>query len=441
MPSNRNANRREFLKNVAGVGAGFWIANHYARGEEGTSKDDKLNVAVVGVSNRGGENIKDLVATNLVNFVALCDIDDKNLEGALKQFPKAKTYNDYRKMLEQKDIDAVLVATADHVHAWATLAALRAGKDVYCEKPLTHSIEETRLVTQTAARENRVTQMGTQIHAGDNYRRVVELIQGGAIGPVSEVHIFITSAWFQKEPARMGVEPPSNLHWDLWLGPTPDRPYSPDYLPFVWRRWWSFGEGTLGDMGCHFIDLPKWALKLGDPVRVRAEGPPVHPEWCPEYLNVEYDFPARGDLPPVKLTWHDAGRRPEIAKELHLDKWKNGILFVGEKGYLISDYGNHKLLPEDKFKDFQPPQESIPKSLGHHKEWILACMKHEPKTPLCNFSYAGPLTETVLLGTVAFRTGRAIEWDAKQLRATNAPDADQFLRLRYRKGWSLQATA
>lgn len=441
MPIHRNANRREFLKLMAGAGAGFWIANHYARGEEGTSKDDKLNVAVVGVANRGGENIKDLVATNLVNFVALCDVDDNSLRGAARQFPGAKTYNDYRRMLDQKDVDAVLVATADHVHAWATLAALRAGKDVYCEKPLAHSVEEVRLVTQTAAREKRVTQMGTQIHAGDNYRRVVELIQGGAIGQVSEVQIFITSAWFQKEPARMGVEPPATLHWDLWLGPTPRRPYSPDYLPAVWRRWWAFGEGTLGDMGCHFIDLPKWALNLGDPVRVTAEGPPAHPEWCPEYLIVHYDFAARGGQPPVKLIWHDAGRRPEIAKELGLQKWKNGILFVGDKGYLICDYNNLKLLPEDKFKDFRPPEPTIAKSIGHHKEWLVACMKRQPTTPLCNFSYAGPLAETVLLGTVAHRTGQSLEWDANQMRAANCPAAEEYLRLRYRKGWSLQATA
>ena len=382
-----------------------------------------------------------LVATNMVNFVALCDVDDKNLDSAGKQFPKAKTYNDYRRMLEQKDIDAVLIATADHVHAWATLAALRAGKDVYCEKPLTHSVEEVRLVAQTAALEKRVTQMGTQIHAGDNYRRVVELIQAGAIGPVKEVHIFITSAWYQKEPARMGIEPPPNLHWDLWLGPADDRPYSPDYLPFVWRRWWAFGEGTLGDMGCHFIDLPKWALKLGLPTKIRAEGPPVHSEWCPEYLIVHYEFPARGDLPPVKLTWHDAGRRPEIANELKLQKWKNGILFVGEKGYLISDYSNHALLPEDKFKDYQKPEPTIPKSIGHHKEWVTACLKRDPKMPLCNFSYAGPLTETVLLGTVAYRAGQELQWDANQMRAPNAPQADAFLRLRYRNGWSLQQTA
>lgn len=438
---NRSPNRRDFLKTTAALGAGFWVANQYARGAEGTSKDDKLNVGVVGVANRGGDNIKELVATNMVNFVALCDIDDKHLDGAARQFPKATRYNDFRKMVEQKNIDAVLIATADHVHAWATLAALRAGKDVYCEKPLTHSIEETRLVAQTAARLNRVTQMGTQIHAGDNYRRVVELIRAGAIGPVRDVQIFITSAWYQKEPAKMGIEPPPYLHWDLWLGPDTPRPYSPDYLPAVWRRWWDFGEGTLGDMGCHFIDLPTWALKLGSPTRIRAEGPPVHPRWCPEYLIVHYEFPARGELPPVKLTWHDAGRRPKIADELGLHKWKNGILFTGEKGHLICDYSNYALLPEDRFKDYQKPEPTIPKSIGHHKEWVTACLKREPKMPLCNFSYSGPLTETVLLGTVAYRTGKELEWDAKQMGAANAPEAEEYLRLKYREGWTLGGAA
>jgi len=429
-------NRRDFLKYTA-AGAGYWIANQYARGQEGTSPSDKLNVACIGTTNRAGDDINELEKTKLVNIVGLCDVDDTFLKAAAKRFPRAATFNDYRKMLERKDIDAVMVATADHVHAWATLAALRTGRHVYCEKPLAHSVEEVRVVTETALKEKRVTQMGTQIHAGNNYRRVVEVIQSGAIGPVTGVHVFIDKTWYQDHPATVGVPVPPHLHWNLWLGPVPPRPYSPDYLPAVWRRWWAFGEGTLGDMACHYVDLPKWALKLGNPTRIRAEGPPPHPEWCPKWLSVHYEFPAREEMPPVKLSWYDGGKRPDILSELKLDRWKDGVLFVGEKGYLIADYNRHRLLPEDKFKDFTPPAQTIAPSIGHHKEWVIACMKNEPMRPLCNFSYAGPLSEAVLLGTVAYRTARELEWDAEKLEAPNVPEAGDLIKLKYRDGWVL----
>ena len=432
-------NRRSFLKSAAAGVTGFWVANRYARGEEGTSPSDKLNVAIVGVTGRGGDNIHELEqeAPGLFNIAALCDVDDRFLASVGPRYPKARQYNDYRKMLEQKDIDAVLCATADHAHAWVTLASLRSGRHVYCEKPLAHSVQEVRLVTETALREKRVTQMGTQIHASENYRRVVELIQGGAIGPVSEVHVFIEKTWFQDKPPRDAFPVPTNLHWDLWLGATPDRAYSPDYLPAVWRRWWAFGEGTLGDMGCHLIDLPTWALGLTHPTRIRAEGPPAHPEWCPKSLVVHYDFPARGDQPPVKLSWYDGGARPGILKNLKVDKWQFGMLFVGEKGQLIADYGRYRLFPEEKFRDFKPPRRSIAPSAGHHKEWLIACMKNQPAATLCNFSYSGPLAETVLLGCVAHRAGEELEWDAQKLSAPNSSKAEQFIKLKYRDGWSL----
>jgi len=436
---SQSINRRGFLKGAA-TGVGFWVAQQYARGQEGTSPSDKLNVGIIGVAGmRGGEDLNELVATGLINMVALCDVDDNNLGPAARRFPKAKTYNDFRRMMDQKDVEAVLVATPDHIHAWATLAALRSGRHVYCEKPLTHSIEECRLVTETAKREKRVTQMGTQIHAGDNYRRVVELVQGGAIGPVNEVHVFCsTSTWWSDKPPRQDLPVPPNLHWDLWLGPVPSRPYSPDYLPAVWRKWWTFGEGILGDMACHYIDLPKWALKLGVPTRCRTDGPPPNALGAPQYVVAHWDFPARGDLPPVKLTWHDGGKRPEeLLQQLNLTSWHSGVLFIGEKGQLIGDYERHHLLPQEKFKDFQPPEPSIPKSVGHHKEWVLACMKNDPAAPLCNFSYAGSLTETVLLGVVAFRTGEELAWNTQTLTAPNVPDAEQFIRLKYRPGWVL----
>ena len=432
-----NFNRRDFLKGTA-AGVGYWVAQSYARGQEGTSPSDKLNIGVVGTANQADYNIKELTKTGLANIVAFTDVDDKFLGNAHKSQPKARVYHDFRDMMEQKDIDAVLIAIPDHMHAWVTLAALRSGRHVYCEKPLAHSVEEVRLVTKTALEQKRVTQMGTQIHAGNNYRRVVELVQGGAIGPVTEVHVYIDKAWYQDKPERKGVALPEGLHWNLWLGPVPPRPYSPDYLPAVWRRWWAFGEGTIGDMACHWMDLPKWALKLGNPTKVKAVGPDPHPMWCPKSLEAHYEFPAREGMPAVKLTWYDGGRRPDILKELKLDKWKNGTLFVGEKGYLISDYDKHKLLPEEKFKDFTPPEKTIPDSVGHHKEWILACMKNEPTKPLCNFSYSGPLSEAVLLGAVSHRAGnRELVWDAENLAAANVPEAQEYIRLKYRPGWSL----
>lgn len=437
-----SVNRRDFLKGAAGAGLGFWVANHYARGAEGSSPSDKLNIAIVGVTGRGGDNIKEMEeeAKDLFNIVAICDVYDPFLQSVGQRFPKAKQYKDYRKMLEQKDIDAVLCATADHAHAWITLAALRSGRHVYCEKPLAHSLEETRLVTETAKQEKRVTQLGTQIHALSNYRRVVEVIQSGAIGDVNEVHVFIEKAWYQDHPVKTGVPVPKGLDWEMWQCAQPEREYSPDYLPVSWRRFWQYGEGTLGDMGCHLIDLPKWALALGNPTKIKAEGPPPHAEWCPKDLIIHYEFPAREGKPPVKLTWYDGGNKPPQVKELGLSKHKMahmGIIFVGEKGTLVADYDKYKLFPEEKFTDFKPPAPSIPPSPGHHKEWILACMKNDPAGALCNFSYGGPLTETVLLGTVAYRTGQQLEWDAEKLTVPNVPDAEQFIRLKYREGWKL----
>lgn len=445
---NNSVNRRDFLKGAAGAGIGFWVANHYARGQEGSSPSDKLNIAVVGITNRGGENINEMEkeAAGLFNIVALCDVDDVFLKSVGLRYPKAKPYNDFRKMLEQKDIDAVLCATADHAHAWVTLAALRSGRHTYCEKPLAHSLEEIRLVTETAKREKKVTQMGTQIHATSNYRRVVEAIQSGVIGAVNDVHIVMEKAWGRTTPARTGVPIPPGLHWDIWQCAQPEREYSPDYLPQVWRDWWQYGEGTLGDMGCHLFDLPTWALGLTHPTKVHAEGPEVHPDWCPMWLIVHYEFPAKGDRPPVKIHWYDGGRndikKPDIVEELNLRKHRMdhmAIIFVGEKGVLAADYDKFKLFPEDKFADWKAPAETIAPSPGHHKEWILACMKNDPTAPLCNFSYSGPLAESVILGTVAYRTGQPIEWDPEQLAVTNTANAEQFIKLKYREGWSLGA--
>ncbi len=427
---NPNISRRQFIRNSSIAAATFWIGSS-AFGK-GKSPNDKLNIGIIGTANRAGSNISGVQHENIV---ALCDIDDNYLAEAASKFPQARTYNDFRKLLEQKDIDAVVISTPDHTHAVATAAGLKSGRHVYCEKPLTHTVEEARIISHLAAKNRRLaTQMGTQIHASDNYRRVVEIIQAGGIGPVTECHV-----WCHK--ARTAVVPltsppvPAHIHWDLWLGPVKPRPYHPSIHPKDWRGFWDFGGGSLGDMGCHFIDLPFWALELRAPEIIWAEGPTPHPEVTPEWLIVHWEFKKRGKLPPVKLHWYDSGKRPALLAEMNIKGWSDGVMFVGEKGILVSDYAKHRLYPEEKFNEFVPPAPSIPQSIGHYEEWIQAC-KTGSKTS-CNFSYGAALTETVLLGNVAYRTGAKLEWDSKHLFVKNNREAEKFLSKRYRTGWKV----
>jgi predicted dehydrogenase len=427
---NRTVDRREFLRLGLAAGATPWLAGpSWARP---TSPYERLNIGVIGTSGRASSNIDGVQHENIV---AVCDIDDRLLGRAGERFPRARTYTDFRKLLEQKDIDAVVVSTADHTHAPASVAAMKLGKHVYCEKPLSHSVHEARVVAETAARAKVATQMGTQIHAENNYRRVVEIIDSGTIGPVRECHVWVAKAWGGGSRPTETSPVPEYLHWDLWLGPAPERPYHPTYQPANWRRWWDFGSGTLGDMACHFMDLPFWALRLRHPTSVEAEGPPVHPETTPEHLIVHYEFPARGDLPPVKMSWYDGGKRPKLLAELTSSRWGDGVLFVGDKGKMLANYGRYELFPEADFKEFVPPPQTIPRSIGHYAEWILACKTGSPTT--CNFDYSGALTESVHLGNVAYRLGRKIDWDATKLRATNCSEADQYIQREYRKGWTL----
>jgi predicted dehydrogenase len=426
--------RRRFLQASAMASGGLLLG---ARSLASTYQaNEKLNIAVVGVAGRGGDN---LAGVSNQNIVALCDIDDNNLAGAAKRFPGAKTYNDFRKMLEQNDIEAVVVSTPDHTHAPVAVAALKLGKHVYCEKPLAHSIHEIRTIRDTAKKQKRVTQMGTQIHAEPNYRRVVEIVQSGAIGPVKEVHVWADRIWSGSGHPVETPPVPSNIHWDLWLGPVEDRPYSPAYVPFNWRGFWAFGGGTLADMACHHMDLPHWALQLRTPETVTAEGPAFELETTPGWLIVHYAYGERKvdgkNLPAVDLTWYNGGKRPHYFDEGKLPKWGDGTLFVGEKGMLLADYGRYVLLPETSFKDYTPPPKTIPDSIGHHAEWIQACKTGGTTT--CNFDYSGALAEAVLLGNVAYRTGQKIEWDSRTMTAANCPDAETYLRAHYRKGWKL----
>jgi predicted dehydrogenase len=310
------------------------------------------------------------------------------------------------------------------------------GKHVYCEKPLVHSVWEARMVREAARRARVATQMGNQAHSSGNLRQAVEIVRSGVIGAIREVH-----CWSDRPIWPQGIDRPqdtpsvpSTLYWDLWLGPAPARPYHPAYHPFAWRGWWDFGTGALGDMGCHIIDTAYWALELGLPTRIEAEGEPRHPESGPKSSVVRYEFPARKGMPPVRLIWYDGGRKPSNELVEGRSLAPNGTIFVGEKGVIYFPHAQQCFLfPQSKFADFQPPQPTLPRSPGHHAEWIQACKTGSPT--YSNFEYATTLTEAVLLGNVAFRTGEAIEYDARNGRVKNVPDAERYIRPPYRKGW------
>lgn len=448
--SARGQSRREFLRSAvgaAGAAAGFWVGGRgvWAAGAPSsgptTGPSDRLNIGLIGVGGRAASSmVEENGAIVGQNVVAICDVDSKNLARcASDHFPKAEQYRDFRKLLDRKDLDAVMVSTPDHTHAAATMLALESGRHVYCEKPLTHTVEEARRVAETAAKNKRVTQMGTQIHASGNYRRVVELIRSGAIGNVNEVYVFCGKGWWSPGLPKQPDPVPAYLDYDLWLGPVKPRPFHKEYHPASWRRFWAFGNGTLGDMACHYMDLPFWALGLRHPNKVKTDGPPVNDVGCPEWLKVQWDFPADGARAPVKLHWYDGGKLPEAWESWGLNPgWKNGVMFLGDKGRLFADYNNRKVFNSDGSPNqIKEPPKTIPDSIGHHREWIEACKKNDPAATTCNFGYSGALTETVLLGAVAFRTGKALDWDAKALKATNAPEADHYIHGEYAPGWGL----
>lgn len=434
--------RRQFVRTVtnSAFGALAVPAILHAR-----NLGEALNIALIGVGGRGADNHKTMTGLKQ-NIVALCDVDENHLGAAAKRSPDARTFHDFRRMFDAMSdrIDAVIVSTPDHTHAAAAHAALQRGKHVYCEKPLTHSIHEARVLAEAAARHKLATQMGNAGHSSDGTRRLVEAIRGGAIGTVREVHAWTNRPIWPQAVDRPAEKPqvPKSLHWDLWIGPAPDRPYNPAYHPFKWRGWWDFGTGALGDMGCHIIDAAFWALELGAPRTIEAESPPIqdHPETAPAWSVVRYEFPARGDRPAVKLFWYDGGKFPpaELFENHPPAKGSSGSIFVGEKGRLLAGRGNgrpYRLLPEKDFEGFTPPKPSLPSSPGHHAEWIEACKTGKPTGT--SFDYAGPLTELVLLGNVALRAGRPIEWDAQGMRCANGSLDDIFIHRDYRRGWVL----
>ncbi len=436
--------RRQFLATSTAIAVAM---PSVARSREA---NDKLNIVCIGVGGRGGGN---LAAMANENIVAICDVNGKNLDAASAKFPQAKKYLDFRKLYDEvgKDCDAVVVSTAEHTHAFATLPALQLGKHVYCEKPLTHGIYEARRIREAARNAKVATQMGIQIHSTENYRKVVELIWSGAIGPVREAHVWASRAWgFQSEAdakakgdiVYVGERPakadpiPEGLDWDLWLGPAPARPYNNIYFPGPkWYRWWDFGSGTMSDLGSHWNDLPFWALKLDAPKTIEAFGPPAHAEIAPASMSALYEYGPRGDMPAVKLSWHQGDNKPEIWNNGGIPKWSDGALFIGDKGMLLADYGKHVLLPEETFKEFVAPEPTIPRVAGHHEEWLAACRSGEQCS--ANFEYSGLLTEANHLGNVAYRLGRKVEWDAANLKCVGCPEADLLIHRAYRDGWTL----
>ncbi|MFC1634427.1 Gfo/Idh/MocA family protein [Planctomycetota bacterium] len=439
---NTPLTRRDFLRNAAWGGASLIILSD-SRLVRGTQANAKLDVAGIGIGGRGAADVNGVGASE--NIVALCDVDHKHAAQTLERYPRAARYTDFRRMLDKihNNIDAVVIGTPDHTHAAPGVMAMKLGKHCYCEKPLTHSVYEARLMADIAKKNNLVTQMGTQIHAQGNYRRVVELIQTGAVGSVREVHVWLGANFVgpptptnMSQPDAPSDRPPvpATLDWDLWLGPAEYRPYHPEYAPFKWRYWWNFANGQLGDFFCHYCDLAFWALKLRHPTSIEAEGP-VHPESAALWTIARQEYPVRGDLPPVTLTWYNGGGYPAFVKEWKIPEWGSAVLFIGSKGMLIADYNKHQLLPEDKFADFQRPDPFIPDSIGHHREWAEACKTGGPTT--CNFDYSGALTEAALLCNVALRTGEKLTWDAKNLKAVGCPEADALIRRPYRNGWML----
>ncbi len=414
----------------------------------GTSPNEKLNIAGIGVGGQGGADLRQMETENIV---ALCDVDWDNAAGTFKHFPNAKQHKDFRKMLDtQKDIDAVVVGTPDHMHAFASMYAMKLGKHCYCEKPLTHSVYEARQLGIVAKETKLATQMGNQGQASEETRRLCEIVAAGAVGGVTEAHIWTDrpSQGLFNEYWPQGVgrpkesqAVPASMDWDLWIGAAPERPFNRAYHPFRWRGWWDFGTGALGDIGCHAFDPVFRALKLEHPLTVEAASSRVNEETYPLASMVTYQFPARGDMPPTKLVWYDGGLRPPRPEGLPEGEvmGDNGRMLVGPKGFIL---GN-TVYPESRRKEVGEVSKTLPRSIGHYKEWIEAC-KGGKQGGSNMADWAARLTEVVLLGNVALRvhlrellTRKKLNWDPANLKIANLPEANEYIRREYRKGWSL----
>jgi predicted dehydrogenase len=435
MTMNRRSTRRHFLKTAAVASTGAGLGLSHLSTARALGANERVNIGVIGVAGRGAA---DLAAVSSENIVALCDVDESRLDAAAQNFPAAKKFVDYRQLLDHPKLDAVVVATPDHHHAPASIRALERGLHVYCEKPLTHTVREARRMAELAAQKRVATQMGTQNHEHPGYLRLVELIQRGVIGPVHEVHVITDrpgSVWQQGLERPADTPPvPAGLHWDLWLGPALERPYHSAYAPFRWRGWWDFGCGAIGDMAIHLLDPAFWALKLGGPVKVTSNGPLPLTDCGPTWMETRFEFGEREGLPPCQVFWYEgtAKARADIASLLSM----NGSLFIGDEGKIAIQHDQQPvLLPEEKFKEAKFPEPFLPRSPGHHQQWIEACKTGSSTGS--DFQYAGPFTEIVLLGNVAYRAGKSVTYDPESMRIVDAPDANPLLSKEYRKGWEV----
>ena len=449
---NNRISRRIFIGGMAATtAAGYALGRTPSLKRLGyKSRNEKLNIAAIGC---GGKGASDIDACRSEKIVALCDADWVTAKRTFDKYPDAKRYKDYREMLaKEKDIDAVVVSTPDHTHAVAAMAAIKLGKHVYVQKPLTHTVYEARKLTEAARKRGVMTQMGNQGHCSEGIRLCCEMIWAGVIGPVKEVHAWTNRPiWPQGIKDRLPEEPiPETMAWDVWLGPAPYRPYNKDYAPFKWRGWWDFGCGALGDMACHVLDAANWALLLEAPTSVECisqeggtlESPPVK-------SVIKFEFPARKSMPAVTLYWYDGGNLPPrpagLGEEVRLGDLRgpqNGSLFVGEKGLLTTGtYANDtRLLPEEKMQGFEAPEQIIPRSAQaggatSQREWIYACKSGVPASS--NFDVAGPFTEWILLGNIALRVPGKLLWDSARMQFKNNKAANAYVRTKYRKGWSL----
>lgn len=448
---NSSLSRRQFVGAAATVAAFTVVPRSVLGGAGNTAPSDKVNVAAVGAGGMGSGNTN-ACADAGANIVALCDVDWDRAGGQFKKYPNAKPYKSFVEMLdkENKNIDAVIVATPDHMHAIASIAAMRRGKHVYCQKPLTRLVSEARAMTEAARKYKVVTQMGNQGHSGDGVRDICEWIWAGVIGEVKEVH-----AWTNRPVWAQGIDRPGEVHdipgtldWNLWLGPAPERPFNKCYLPFSWRGWWDFGGGALADMACHVLDPVFWALKLKYPTSVEASCTSVNNETFPLASMVHYEYPAREGMPAVKVHWYDGGLKPQRPDLLEitrpLDQESSNVLFIGSKGVLrCGEYGGGpQLLPYERHREFmknKPPQTLKRITTGHEGNWLEAIRTSGQATS--HFDYAGPFTEMVTMGNLAIRpenVGKKLLWDGENMRVTNDEKANDYVQMHYRKGWSLE---
>ena len=456
---NERISRRNLLGGAAAAVAFTVVPRHVLGGAGNTAPSEKVNVAIIGTGGQGIVNMKQLFNEPDCRVAALCDINEQSdysmfyyggtagLKPALglvtKQYGQpCPTYRDYNQMLGSEDIDAVLVATSDHSHAMVVLDAIAKGKHVYCEKPLCRTVYETRVVTEAARKAGVATQLGNFGHSSEDIRLACEWIWDGAIGDVHDVYAWTDTGanrWTSltdrpKETPRV----PAGFDWDRWLEPVPPRPYHPDYAPVRWRAWWQFGSGTIGDFACHHLDPAFWALKLdqANTFSVEASSSGITEETCPAASLIYFDFPARAGMGPVRINWYEGGLMPPRPAEIEAGRTLggNGIIFAGTKGAILGEGWSRspRIIPETKMRAYRRPPKTLPRVNGHHRDWLDACKGKGAASN--NFNYSGPLTEFTLMGNVALRAGKKLQFDWKPMKVTNAPDADKFVKPKYREG-------